>query len=46
MKKEISKTKAIILLIVLVAIGGIVLYGENKIEYKQKAPSFNELLNK
>lgn len=31
MKKEVSKGQAIILLIILIAIGGLVLYGENSI---------------
>jgi len=43
MKKEISQTKAIILLIILVAIGGLVLYGKD--EGPQKAPSLEKLFN-
>lgn len=34
MKKEMNKTWAIILLLVLIAIGGIVLYGEDKPDIK------------
>ena len=31
MKKEVSKGQAIILLIILIAIGGLVLYGEKSV---------------
>jgi len=43
MKKELSKTKILILLFILVAIGGLVLFGDNN--SKQKNINLDKLFN-
>lgn len=41
---EVNKTKIIILLIILIAIGGLVLYG-NPNKERRSPPSFKNLMN-